>query len=463
MNTADSSPAVTIIGAGLSGLATAWQLANAGARVTVLERSNRTGGVIRSERKDGFLCEAAPNSMLIKSQSAEDFLTGLGLADEIVDANPLANKRFLVRDGKVIPLPMSLMGGITTPLYTLRAKFRVLAEPFIKPYGGEDESVASFVTRRMGREFLDYGIASLVSGIFAGDPERLSIRHAFPKVWNLEARFGSMIGGAIKLGRERKRSGEKAYKSRMISFRDGVETLTRRLAESSAANIRTNAAISSIERGENGWVVRWSGPDGEHISESDALIVSVSETDLGSLPWSAALGLQVDDLPSLHHPPVTTLVMGFRREQVAHPMDGFGMLIPLVEGRRVLGAIFSSTIFPDRAPDGHVSLMIFMGGATMPESAKTDADEAVDLACAELGDLLGIDGRPVFSSLVHWPLAIPQYNVGHGQFISAIESVERNNPGLHFTANYRGGPGLSDCLDSAIRTSSKVLEGKRGS
>lgn len=450
---------VTVIGAGLTGLATAWQLAKAGARVTVLERSARTGGVIRSERKDGFLCEAAPNSMLIKSQTAEDFLTDLGLADEIVDANPVANKRFLVKNGKVIPLPMSPMGGITTPLYSLRAKFRVLAEPFIKPYDGDDESVASFVTRRMGREFLDYGIASLVSGIFAGDPERLSIRHAFPKVWNLEARFGSMIGGAMKLRKERKRSGEIAYKSRMISFRDGVETLTRRLAESSSADIMTNASISSIERDADGWLVRWSGPDGERISRSDALIVSVAETDFPSLPWSGALGSRVAELPSLHHPPVTTLVMGFRREQVAHPLDGFGMLIPLVEGRRVLGAIFSSTIFPDRAPDGHVSLMIFMGGATMPESAMTDVDDAVDLACDQLRDLLGIEGRPVFSSLTHWPLAIPQYNVGHGRFIDALESVESDNPGLHFAANYRGGPGLSDCLDSAIRTSSKVLEG----
>ena len=172
MNSSDSSKHVTVIGAGLSGLATAWRLSRAGAQVTVLERSGRTGGVIRSERKDGFLCEAAPNSMLVKSQSAEDFLMDLGLADEIIDANPVADKRFLVKDGKVVPLPMSLMGGVTTPLYSFRAKLRLLAEPFIRPYAGEDESVASFVTRRMGREFLDYGIASLVSGIFAGDPEK---------------------------------------------------------------------------------------------------------------------------------------------------------------------------------------------------------------------------------------------------------------------------------------------------
>lgn len=456
MNTSDSSPGVTVIGAGLSGLAAAWRLARDGAQVTVLERSDRTGGVIHSERKDGFLCEAAPNSMLVKSQSAEDFLMDLGLADEIIDANPVADKRFLVKNGKVVPLPMSLMGGVTTPLYSIRAKLRLLAEPFIKPYAGEDESVASFVTRRMGREFLDYGISSLVSGIFAGDPEKLSIRYAFPKVWNLEARYGSMIGGAIRLGRDRKRAGEKAYKSRMISFREGVETLTRRLAESSTATIVSNAKVTGIERDGGRWVVRWAGPEGDHMSVSDAVVVSVGERELHTLPWPEDIGRRVSELPGLHHPPVTTLVMGFRREQVAHPLDGFGMLIPLVERRRVLGAIFSSTIFSGRAPDGHVSLMIFMGGATMPESAKVAEGEAVDLACAELGDLLGIDGRPVFSSLAHWPHAIPQYNVGHGRFINALESVEREFAGLHLSANYRGGPGLSDCLDNAIRTAGKV-------
>lgn len=461
MDGQSAGPTVTVIGAGLSGLATAWRLARAGAAVTLLERSDRTGGVIRSERVDGFLCEAAPNSMLVKSATAEGFLMDLGLAEEIVDANPVADKRFLVRNGRVIPLPMSLWGGVTTPLYSLGAKFRLLAEPFIKPSGQQDESVASFVTRRMGWEFLDYGIASLVSGIFAGDPERLSIRHAFPKVWNLEEKYGSLIGGAIKLGRERKKRGEVAYKNRMVAFREGIETLTTRLAESSSARIFTGANVMSVDRATKRWTVRWSGEDGENETISDALVVSVPEPEIRRLPWSAAIAESVARHPALESPPVTTLVMGFRREQVEHPLDGFGMLIPLKEGRRVLGAIFSSTIFPNRAPDGHVSLMIFMGGATMPECAKADLQEAVDLAVGELQDLLGLKGEPVFSKCAFWPRAIPQYNVGHGEFIAALEATERAWPGLHFCANYRGGPGLSDCLDSAIRTSDLIFRGHK--
>jgi len=451
---------VTVLGAGLSGLATSWQLSRAGADVTVLERSDRTGGVIRSERVDGFLCEAAPNSMLLKSATAEAFLVDAGLGPEIVDANPVANKRFLVRNGRVIPLPMSLWGGVTTPLYSLKAKFRLLAEPFIRSSGKDDESVASFVTRRMGWEFLDYGIASLVSGIFAGDPDRLSIRYAFPKVWNLEANYGSLIGGAIKLGRDRRRRGEAAYKSRMVAFRGGIETLPRCLAAGTGSRIITSAQVTSIDRTDGRWQVGWTDPSGAHETTSDALVVSVPETEIRRLPWSVRIAAAVDEVPPLRHPPVTTLVMGFRRDQVDHPLDGFGMLIPFREGRRVLGAIFSSTIFPDRAPDDHVSLMIFMGGATMPECAKQTTDEAVSLACGELKDLLGLHGEPVFSRSVYWPAAIPQYDVGHGDFLAGLESAEQAWPGLHFCANYRGGPGLSDCLDSAIRTSGLVMEEK---
>jgi len=308
----------------------------------------------------------------------------------------------------------------------------------------------------MGWEFLDYGIASLVSGIFAGDPERLSLRYAFPKVWNLEAHYGSLIGGAIKLGRERKRRGEIAYKSRMIAFRDGIETLPRRLADSSGASILTGARVTSIDRIGERWVVRWADASGDREASADAIVVSVPEPEVRRLPWADEIGRSISVIPAMRHPPVTTLVIGFRRDQVAHPLDGFGMLIPFREQRRVLGAIFSSTIFPDRAPEGHVSLMIFMGGATMPECAKTTTDDAVALACGELRDLLGLSGEPVFSRSVHWPAAIPQYDVGHGDFLAALESAEHAWPGLHFCANYRGGPGLSDCLDSAIRTADLV-------
>ncbi|MGB5542674.1 MAG: protoporphyrinogen oxidase [Gammaproteobacteria bacterium] len=449
---------VAVIGGGLSGLAAAWRLGHAGADVTLIEQTERTGGVIRSRRQDGFLCEAGPNSMLMKSQLAEDFLGDLGLDEEILDANPIANKRFLVRNGRVLPLPMSLTEGLTTPLYTIGAKFRLLAEPFVRAAAaGQDQSVAEFVTRRLGRQFLDYGIAALVSGIYAGDPEKLSIRYAFPKVWNLEARYGSLIGGAIRLRRDRKRRGEIAYKPRMVSFADGTETLTRRLAATASATIHTESELLALEPGDTHWSLRWRQPSAEQSGQFDHVVMAVPCHALGELPWPTRIGTEIRQLPSLYYPPVTTLVLGYRREQVEHPLNGFGMLIPLVEQRRVLGAIFSSTLFPGRAPDGHVALMIFMGGATMPDCAVSGEAEAARLATGQLADLLGIRGEPVFSSATHWPVAIPQYNVGHGDFIAGLEGLEQSWRGLHFCANYRGGPGLSDCLDSGRAIADRIL------
>lgn len=453
----NGKPHVVVIGAGLSGLSTAWLLERAGADVTVLERSPRTGGAVVTDRVDGFLVESGPNSMMLKTATAEGFVDRIGLTGAIVPANPDATKRFLVKNGQVVAMPASGMAAIKTPLYSWRAKLRLLKEPFIKPAPADlDETVASFVTRRMGREFLDYGIAALVSGIYAGDPEALSIRYAFPKVWNLEARYGSLIGGGLKMSRERRRSGEKAYKSKLISFADGMETLTRRLTDSTGAAIRKKAVITAIERAGNGWNIDWTGPAGPSRTLADALVVSVPGNEVANLPWPEDLKVASANLPALRFPPVTTLALGYRREQIAHPLDGFGMLIPFLEQRRVLGAIFSSTLFPGRAPDGCASIMVFLGGSKMPEYAHRELDAAVALAEGELKDLLGITGPPIFARHRHWPQAIPQYNVGHGEYLSALGKLESGCAGLHFCANYRGGPGLSDCLDSALAISERV-------
>ena len=396
MNDHADSRHVIVLGAGLSGLALAWRLSKSGARVTVLEKGDRVGGVIQSDRIDGFLCERGPNSMLVKSATAESFLDEIGLTPNIIEANPVSNRRYLVKNGRPVAMPMSAMSAISTPLYSARAKLRLIAEPFIKaaPANG-DESVTSFVTRRMGHEFLDYGIDALVSGIWAGDPSQLSIRYAFPKVWNLEAQYGSMIGGALRLSRQRRKSGETRHKSRMIGFRDGIEMLPRVLSESSAAKIVTNAGLTSIGRSGDEWSVRWQETDGEKIETCTELIVSTPSFEVPDLPWEPALKTKLGAFSDIYHPPVTTLVLGYRREQVGHPLDGFGMLIPHAENRRVLGAIFSSTCFPDRAPKDHISLMIFLGGSTMSDCASDDTERSVALATKELGDLLQLEGRPV--------------------------------------------------------------------
>ena len=448
---------VVVIGAGLTGLTLATALQRAGTPVVLLEKSERPGGVIRSVRRDGFLAEDSANSMMIKAREVEDFVGALGLNDRLVEANPIANKRFLMRYGRVLPMPMSMIDAVRTPLYTFGAKLRLLKEPFVPAAARDaDESVAGFVTRRMGREFLDYGIAALVSGIFAGDPERLSLRHAFPKVWNLEASYGSLIGGAVKLMLERRREGTKPYKSRIVSFRDGLETLPLAMAGEVGGDLRLGAEVQGIEQRDGAWRVAWTDASGAHETDAAAVVPTVPLKALKELPWIDDVRETFAGLPSLVHPPVTTLSLGYRRDQVAHPMDGFGMLTPLAENRRILGAIFSSTLFPGRAPEGYVLFMVFMGGATRPELAARTEPEALEIARAELGEMFGVTGEPAFVNHRHWPAAIPQYNVGHGDFLAALASIEARFPGLHVQGNFRGGPGVNDCIASGLALADRL-------
>jgi oxygen-dependent protoporphyrinogen oxidase len=437
-----------VIGGGITGLATANALARKGKRVIVLEKAPRLGGAVRTENKDGFLCEAGPNSMLVKSEAVWNYLTGLGLDDERVDANEVSNKRYLIKKGAMVALPMSLGGGVTTPLYNPFEKLRLLAEPFIGKSRLADESVTSFVSRRMGPAFLEYGISALVSGIFAGDPDRLSIRHAFPKVWNLEQNHGSLIGGSLKLRRERKKQGIVPFKSRMISFRRGLQELVTALCRENLMTTRTNVRIESIGRADNGgWCVRESG----NTLRARQLIITTPLHSYEELSFEKPVEESLLDIPRIDHPPLSTLVLGFNRDQVAHPLDGFGVLFPRLEKRFTLGCIFSSTIFPGRAPEGKVALMCFIGGVQQPENGCLPTPELVRETVKDLAPLLGISGDPCFHSHSFWPLAIPQYNIGHEVFLKALEKTEADFPGLHLQGNFRGGPGLSDCLDNALQ------------
>ena len=436
-----------IIGGGVTGLTVASALARQGKRVQVLEKSPRLGGAVQSDTKEGFLCEAGPNSLLVKSEAVWQFIEKLGLARDRQEANSVADKRFLVKDGRLVPLPQSITGGITTPLYNPLQKLRLVGEPFIGRSRLSDESVTSFVSRRMGPAFLEYGISALVSGIFAGDPDRLSIRHAFPKVWNLEQNKGSLIGGAVRLKRERKRAGIVPWKSRLISFKKGLQELTEALATTEGLAASTSARITTIRRTADG---RWVVETAEAVYTARHLVLATPLRAHSKLPFEPELRDRLSVIPDLDYPPLSTLVLGFDRARISHPLDGFGVLFPRLEKRFALGCIFSSTLFPGRAPRGKVSLMCFIGGVQQPENGSLDTLDLVKHTVEDLRPLLGISGPPSFHSHAFWPEAIPQYNVGHEAFLAALDDVESALPGLHIRGNFRGGPGLSDCIENSL-------------
>ena len=360
---------IAIVGAGITGLVTAYKLKQADVNARVFESSDRVGGVIRTHREDGFLAEDGPNTLLETSPKIGELIRELGIESRKRYSNPEMKKRFIVRGGRPVSMPLSPAQFATTKLFSLGAKLRLIKEPFIRPSPADaEESLAEFVERRLGREFLDYAINPFVAGVYAGDPTKLSVIHAFAKLHALEQKYGSLIKGQILGARERKKRQEVAKdRAKMMSFDGGLQVLTDALGDALKEQIRFNASITGLHRDERGW----------KVLIGDAASDETFETVILTSPAHRIAGLKIEtdapaDLSTLGeivYPPVTSYVMGFRREDVTHPIDGFGMLVPEVEKLNILGTIFSSSLFDKRSPEGHVTLSTYIGGMRAPELA----------------------------------------------------------------------------------------------
>jgi len=452
---------VSIIGGGITGLTAAFYLKRAGFPVTVYEAGPRVGGVIQSLRKNGFLAEFGPNTLLETSPKIGQLVRDAGLEPRRLDPDPKAEARYVVRYKRPVEMPGSPFGFLTTPLFSLNAKFAVLREPFIPPRrDGIEESIGEFVVRRFNREFLDHAIDALVAGVYAGDPNRLSVIHAFPKLKALEDKYGSMIKGQIFGGRERKKRGEIAKdRAPKFSFDEGLQVLPDTLREHLGEAVRLNTAVTGLtQTNGGGWMLDLCEKGGmESRMETGAVIYAGTAFRLAELPLVAS-GSRVDlsAFSEIRYPPVASVVLGFRREDVTHPCEGFGMLIPKIEGFKILGTIFSSSLFPNRAPAGHVILSSYVGGERYPELASLPPEQLTELVCADLRVLLGVRAAPVFSHSVLYPRAIPQYNVGYGRYKDLLNGIEAGAPGLFFAGHYRDGVSLSDSILSGINIAERV-------
>jgi oxygen-dependent protoporphyrinogen oxidase len=438
---------VVIFGAGLTGLSAAAALKRRGLAVTLLEASDFAGGAVGTEKENGFLVERGPNSMMVGDTEVTAFLRELGMENEII--GPQAKKRFLVRKGQPVALPSGPLGAVATPLFSLSGKLRVLGEPFVPRGEEEEESLGNLVRRRLGPEILSYAIEPFVAGIYAGDPGKLSAKHAFPKLWQLEQDHGSFVRGALR----RRRTGPR---QKMVSFRGGMGALVDRLADLLGEDLHCGAQLENIARRGDGWRVDWSINGRSESMECGSLVSAVPAFAVPHLPWSADLRAATAFLHRVEYPPVSVVALGFSRDSVRHPLDGFGMLVPAVEDRHILGTIFSSSLFPDRAPSGRVLLTTFVGGARQPELALLPDDEIERLVRNDLAALLGVEGTPVFRRVIRWPRAIPQYNLGYGEIVSALEKLEAAHPGLHFVGNYRGGIAAGQCIRNGLRLAEEI-------
>jgi oxygen-dependent protoporphyrinogen oxidase len=444
---------IAVVGAGITGLTAAHDLTKAGHAVTVFEARGEAGGAIRTIQRDGWLVEAGPNTLLLRDRSLDGFFTEAGLDRELQVANPEAEKRFIVRGGRPHALPQGPLGAVFTPIFNFRGKLRVLWEPFVpQNRTNPDETLDSFARRRVGQEFLDYAVNPFVGGVYACAPEDLCVRHALPRLWRLEQNHGSLVKGSIALMRAKRKSGERT-KARLVSFRGGMQTLPATLARQLGDAFRPNTEVVSLERGAEAWRMHTRAAGLTGVEEFEQVLLCTAAPALAHLEIGGATPLA--SLAAMPYSAVVSVALGFERSAVPHPLDGFGMLVPAKEHRRILGSLFSSTLFPGRAPEGRVLLTTFVGGR-QPELAALPEAEIEQIVRAELGELLGVRAEPVFRQLSRWPQAIPKYTVEFGQFAATMEAFERDYAGLFLAGHFRNGISLSDCLAAGRAVAARV-------
>lgn len=451
---------VAVIGAGITGLTAGFKLKRLGLPVTVYEATNRVGGVIQSLRRDGFLAEFGPNTILETSPKIRQLIEDAGLASRRLDPAPAAEARYVVRYKRPIEMPGSPLGFFTTKLFTAGAKLAVLREPFMpRRTDGKEETIAEFVVRRLNQEFLDHAIDALVAGVYAGDPYKLSVPQAFPKLARLEARYGSLIKGQLFGARERKRSGEVAKdRAPKFSFDEGLQVLPDTLCAQLGDSVVLNATVLGLAQAGPSWRLTLLKDGQESVAEHDAVVYTGTAHELARLHLETRAPASLNLFSEIRYPPVASVVLGFRREDIAHPCEGFGMLIPRIEGFKILGTIFSSSLFPNRAPAGHLTLTSYIGGERYPDLASLPPEQLFALTCEDLRVLLGVKAKPTFQHSVLYPKAIPQYNLGYGRFKELMSEIEAKAPGLFFAGHFRDGVSLGDSIVSGCNIAERIGE-----
>jgi protoporphyrinogen/coproporphyrinogen III oxidase len=444
---------VLVVGGGISGLACAYNLQRAGIPVRLVEAGNRPGGVIATVVSDGFRFELGPQSFLSTDRLLE-LIAALNLNDQLLYADARA-PRYILMGGRLIPAPLSPPALLTTPLFSAGTKFRLLSEIIrhTRP-PAEDESIAAFVRRKFGSELLERLVAPFVSGVYAGDPERLSLRSAFPKLHEFEAHRGSILRGAM-----RSRPPKSARRPGLCSFRDGMETLPRTIAARLGDSLLLETRVIGVRHGKaNG--KRWFEVDLVKNNHRETMaanaVVIATPTDIASEMLAGLSSDFVAAFSRIEYAPVAVVSAGYRRDQLQRAADGFGFLVPRTEHLRVLGTVFNSSLFAGRVPEGKVCFTSFAGGATDPDFCERSDGEIGEAICAEVAKVLGITGGVQAIHVRRYAQALPQYNLGHSEIVSSLETLASANPGLFLAGNYLSGPSIGTCVEQADRTAQAV-------
>ena len=450
---------IVVIGAGISGLATAYLLSKKGFDVTVLEKNSSVGGSIESVFENGFLFDRGPNSALETTPVIAQLIHELELEPELLYASKQANKRYILRDNVLHALPMSPPGLIKTKLFSTKAKFRLMAEPFIgRSKDGYYQSLAEFVKRRLGQEFLDYVINPFVAGVYAGRPEDLSVKSAFPKLYALEEKYGGLIIGTIRSIRERKKRAEIAKQSaKMLSFKKGMITLPKAIEKYFGSSVLLSSEVTSVDKNESGFSVSYQQNGKINKIDCCAVLSTIPSYTASSIfaKYDKDFKTHAD---AIYYPPVLVYYLVYDRKDIKQDLDGFGFLIPAKENKSFLGTLWSSVIFSDRTDESKAAFTLFVGGSRNPEFVKEERTSLLSKVRKEFEALMAITGAPIFKSERFWEKAIPQYNLGYIEHERYFDDFEKRNPGLFISGNFRGGISVGDCIKNAEIVANKILE-----
>ncbi|HET9478747.1 MAG TPA: protoporphyrinogen oxidase, partial [Pyrinomonadaceae bacterium] len=446
------SDRIVIIGGGISGLAAAHRVLELkpAAQVTILEAANRLGGTIQTESRDGVLIERGPDSFISEKPQAVALAKRLGIESRLIETNEKYRRSFIVRNGRLRPVPEGfqllapsrIWPFITSDIFSLTGKARMAADlilPRKRVNGATDESLASFVRRRLGVEALDRMAQPMVGGIYTADPESLSLRATLPRFLEMERKHRSLILAMLRQGRAQKSGTSGARYSLFLSFDRGVQVLVDAVTRINADfRVKTRAQTLTFDQG---WTIT---TDTGEVFKADAVCLAVPAYIAASL----LTGELADKLRRIEYASTATINFGYRRAAIAHPLNGFGFVVPFIEKRSLIACTFSSVKFSGRAPEGHVLLRAFAGGALQPEIFALDESELAARVEADLRELLGINEAPLFVEVAKWERSMPQYEVGHLDRVASIEARLRAWPGLALAGGAYRGVGIPDCIRS---------------
>jgi len=496
MSESSNARRVAVIGGGISGLAAAHRLIEQSSpdrpvEVTLFEASDRVGGVFGTIHIDDYLVETGADMFITNQPAAVKLCERLGIADQLIPTDPTFRGSLVLRNGRPVPIPEGFMllspakiwPVLTSPIFSPLGKLRMGIEFFLpRKRGHEEESLAQFVRRRFGREAFERLIQPLVGGIYTADPEKLSLTATMPRFLDMERQSRSLIrasrrqatssAGDRNSGSAAETDGSGARYGLFTAPRGGMSVLIDRLREivETSGKVRTQTRVESLARTPDGrFRLRVCPRNGEVADEQfDSVVVALRThhaaellaTDAGSADGTAIPNLErlTELLRSIEYSSAAIVVSGHRLENVRHPLNAFGLVIPHTEGRRILAVSFTSRKFPGRAPAGHVMLRTFLGGALQSELLQQSDAELFQVVREELTSILGVSGEPDFERIVRYENAMPQYHLGHLDRVSAIESLTAGVPGLELVGNAYRGVGLPDCIRYAEASADRLLE-----